>query len=47
MIEFILEIPLNKQITGLSELFVKKPEINLQVENELFEFIAWGEPICG
>ena len=47
MIEFILEIPLNKQITGLSELFVKKPEIRLQVQNEVYEFIAWGDPIVG
>ncbi|HNR40730.1 MAG TPA: hypothetical protein PKL65_00730 [Bacteroidales bacterium] len=45
MIEFILEIPLTKKITGLSELFVKKPVVELHSDNEFYEFIAWGDPV--
>ena len=45
MIEFILEIPLKRGITGLKELFVKKPTIELHFEDPAYEFLAWGDPI--
>jgi asparagine synthetase B (glutamine-hydrolysing) len=45
LIAFILEIPLNKTITGLSELFVNKPVIALHFKANNYEFIAWGDPI--
>lgn len=45
MIEFILEISLNKQITNLTELFVIKPLIELHFQEADHEFIAWGDPI--
>jgi len=45
MIEFILEISLNKRITNLAELFVIKPVIELHFQETDYEFIAWGDPI--
>lgn len=45
MIEFILEISLNKRITNLTELFVIKPVIELHFQEADHEFIAWGDPI--
>ena len=46
MIEFLLEIPLNKKIPELTGLFVKTPLIRLHFVYENLEFIAWGDPIC-
>ncbi len=45
MIEFLLEIKLNGKISGLLELFIKKPVIELHYNNDHYEFIAWGDPI--
>ncbi|MBN1599242.1 MAG: hypothetical protein JW894_13190 [Bacteroidales bacterium] len=45
MIEFLLEIPLNKKITNLAEFFIRKPVIELQFQDANYEFIAWGDPI--
>jgi asparagine synthetase B (glutamine-hydrolysing) len=45
MIEFILEIPLDKAVTDLSDLFVKKPVIKLHISDQDKELIAWGDPI--
>lgn len=45
MIEFILDIPLKKQTTGLINLFVRKPAIELHFKDPDYEFIAWGDPI--
>ena len=46
MIEFLLEIPINEGLAGLTELFVKKPEIGINYNCNSYEFIAWGDPIC-
>jgi len=45
MIEFILDIPFNKQLTELINLFVSKPAIELHFKDPDYEFIAWGDPI--
>lgn len=46
MIEFLLDIPLNTQISRVEELFIKKPKIELHLQGVEYEFIAWGDPIC-
>lgn len=45
MIEFILEIPLNKAITGLKELYIKTPKFEMHFQDQGYEFMAWGDPI--
>jgi hypothetical protein len=45
MIDFLLEVQLNKKIIGLSDLFIKKPEISLHFSDKTLELISWGDPI--
>ena len=45
MIEFLLDIPLNKKNLSLSELFIRKPVIELHFRDPVYEFLAWGDPI--
>ena len=45
MIEFILDIPFKKQLTGLINLFVIEPAIELHFKDPDYEFIVWGDPI--
>lgn len=45
MTEFLLDIPINKKITNLAELFIRKPVIELFFQDADYEFIAWGDPI--
>jgi asparagine synthase (glutamine-hydrolysing) len=45
MIDFILDISLDNCLTGISNQFVRKPEIRHFFSNDHIEFIAWGDPI--
>ncbi|MCJ7448595.1 MAG: hypothetical protein MUO72_12975 [Bacteroidales bacterium] len=45
MIEFLLDIPLNRKLTEVTDLFVKKPVVELHFQDPAYEFIAWGDPI--
>lgn len=47
MIEYLLEIPLNKRVTGLKDLFIVKPVADLYFDDPDIEFMAWGDPIAG
>jgi len=45
MIDFIIEIQKEKIINGLNDLFIIRPRIKLEINNELIELLAWGDPI--
>ena len=45
MIEFILEVQLSSKKTELDKLFIQKPGIELHLNGNDYEFIAWGDPI--
>lgn len=45
MIKFLLEIQLNTKVTELNKVFVQKPEIELYLKDNVYEFVAWGDPI--
>lgn len=45
MVEFILEIQLSSTIAELDILYIQKPEIELHLKGNDYEFIAWGDPI--
>mgnify|MGYP000885829290 CR=1 FL=1 len=47
MIGFLLEIPMVAGITGLTDLFIEKPSVALEVNRPDVEFIAWGDPVGG
>ena len=43
---FLLDISADNPPGGLTDLFILKPEISLQLSGNDYEFIAWGDPIC-
>lgn len=45
MIDFILEIPLHKEVTSLVDLFIKQPAFSQKYDSDKLEFIAWGDPL--
>lgn len=46
MVEFLVEIPLNKKITEITNLFINRPDLELHYQDNDFEFIAWADPIA-
>jgi len=43
---FLLEISADKHFVGLPDLFLTRPEINIHLSGNDYEFISWGDPIC-
>lgn len=44
--QFLLDITADDQPGSLADLFVLKPEIDLHLTGNDYEFISWGDPIC-
>lgn len=47
MTNFILELNLNGKIKDVNDFFKEKPEFVINIKNQGFEFLSWGDPIKG
>lgn len=45
MVEFLIEITLGIRVSVLSDLFIRKPKIEIHIDEPEYEFLSWGDPI--
>lgn len=43
---FLIEISDYDLNSGLSQIFISRPETALQLSGDGYEFLAWGDPVC-